>query len=255
MRNARVVRVAVGILMLVSPVWSAGASAAGITVICSNGIKAVMEELVPRFEEATTHKVVIRYGLSAALKQQIDAGAPFDLAVLTPALLDDLIKQGKVAARTRVVLARSPIAIAIRAGTPKPDIATTEALTRTLLASTSIAFAREGAGGLLFAELIKRLALTEALQPKFKPKTTGDEVSAAVARGEAQLGVMPLSEILPAPGVEVLGTFPAGVGGYVLMVAGGSSSTQGNAAAALTAFVMTPDALPVLKKHGMERNP
>jgi molybdate transport system substrate-binding protein len=90
------------------------AGAAELKVLCSNGIKAVMEELVPRFEQATRHTVTIRYGLSAALKRQIEAGEPFDVAVLTPPLIDDLIKQGRIAGDTRVTLARSGMALAIR---------------------------------------------------------------------------------------------------------------------------------------------
>ncbi len=229
-------------------------NAAEIKVLCSNGIKAVMEDLVPQFERATKHKVVITYGLSAALKRQIEAGEQFDIAVLTPPLIDDLIKQGKIAGDTRTTLARSGMALAIRAGAPKPDIRTTDALKRTLLASKSIAYAREGASGVFFAELVQKLDLAEALKPKIKLTTTGAEVGEAVARGEAALGVLPVSEILPVAGAEVLGTFPADVQGYVVMVAGVSPSAPQTAAAKeLITFLTAPAALPVIKKKGMER--
>jgi molybdate transport system substrate-binding protein len=230
------------------------ASAAEIKVLCSTGIKAVMEELVPQFEQATRHKVVVRYGLAAVLKRQIEAGEPFDIAVLTPPLIDDLISQGKITGDTRVMLARSGMALAIRAGSTKPDIRTTDALKRTLLASTSISYAKEGASGVFFADLLLKLNLAEALKSKIKLATTGEEVGAAVARGEAGLGVLPVSEILPVRGVEVLGTFPADVQGYVVMVAGVSSSAAQSAAAKdLVKFLMAPAALPVIKKRGMER--
>jgi molybdate transport system substrate-binding protein len=231
------------------------ASAAEIKVLCSNGIKAVMEELVPQFEKATKHKVVITYGLSAALKRQIEAGERFDLAVLTASLIDDLIKQGKVAGDTRTTIARSGMGLAIRAGdTTKPDIRTTDALKRTLLASKSIAYAREGAGGVFFAELMQKLDLVEPLKPKIRLTTTGADVLAAVARGEAALGVLPVSEVLTAPGVELLGTFPADVQGYAVMVAGVSpSAAQSATARELIKFLMAPAALPVIKTKGMER--
>jgi molybdate transport system substrate-binding protein len=230
------------------------ASAAEIKVLCSNGIKAVMEELIPQFEQATKHTIIIRYGLSAVLKRQIEAGEPFDLAVVTPPLIDDLIKQGKIAGDTRATLARSGMALAIRSSTAKPDIRTTDALKRTLLASTSISYAREGASGVFFTELIQRLDLVEALKSKIKLTTTGEEVGASVARGETEFGVLPVSEILPVLGVEVLGTFPTDVQGYVVMVAGVSpNAAQSAAAKELIRFLTAPAALPVIKKRGMER--
>lgn len=246
---------AVGFLILIILTQSSVASAAEIRVLCSNGIKAVVEELAPQFEQATKHTVVITYGLAAALKRQIEAGEPFDVAVLTPPLIDDLIKQAKIAGDTRTVLARSGIALAIRVGAQKPDIRTTGALKRTLLESKSIAYAREGASGVFFAELVQRLGLADGLQSKLKPAATGEEVGASVARGDAQIGVLPLSEILPVQGVEVLGPFPADVQGYVVMVAGVSSgTTQGAAVNELIRFLTAPAALSVLKKRGMERN-
>ena len=254
MRRRRIVRPMLGFLVLLSVASTPRAEADEIRVFCSNGIKAVMEELTPGFEQATHHKLKITYGLGAALKQQIDAGAPFDLAVLTPTLIDDLIKQGRVAGETRVELARSPIAIAIRAGAPKPDIGRTDALTRTLLTSQSIAYAKEGAGGQFFSALILRLGIVDPLASKVRPMTTGDEVGAAVAGGDAQLGVMPLSEILPTRGVEVLGTFPSDVAGYLVMVAGARAGGQGGAVEQLVAFLMRPTVVPVLKRRGMDRN-
>jgi molybdate transport system substrate-binding protein len=230
------------------------AGAAEIKVLCSNGIKAVMEELVPRFEQATRHTITIRYGLSAALERQIEAGEPFDIAVLTPPLIDDLVKQGKIAGDTRATLARSGMALAIRAGAAKPDIRTTDALKRTLLASKSLAYAKEGASGVFFVALLQKLNLAEALKSKSKLTTTGEEVSASVARGDVELGVLPVSEILPVRGIEVLGTFPADVQGYVVMVAGvNPAAAQSAASRELIKFIMAPAALPVIKKKGMER--
>ena len=230
------------------------ASAAEIKVLCSNGIKAVMEELVPQFERATRHTVTVTYGLSAVLKRHIEAGEPFDIAVLTPPLIDDLIKQGKIAGDSRATLARSGMALAIRAGAAKPDIRTTDALERTLLASQSISYAREGASGVFFAELLQKLGLVEALKSKIKLTTTGEEVGASVARGEAELGVLPVSEILPVRELDVLGTFPVDVQGYVVMVGGVSANAAQSAAARdLIRFLTAPAALTVIKKKGMER--
>lgn len=249
-RNRAAAAVALAGLVLAQ----SGLQAAQITVLCSNGIKAVMEELVPEFERATRHDVNITYGLAAALKRQIDGGERFDVAILTPAFVDELVKAGKVAGDTRVTVARAPMALMVRAGAQKPDVRTTDALRRALTASTSIAYAREGASGVYFAGLLDRLGMMESLKPKLRPMGSGEATSAAVAKGEAQLGVLPISEILPVPGVELLGPFPKDVQGYAVMVAGvGSSAAQSAAARELIAFLMAPARNPVITKKGMER--
>jgi molybdate transport system substrate-binding protein len=254
MKTEPVTSVLAGLVTLAVLAQPTVASAAEIAILCSNGIKAVMEDLVPQFERATMHTVVLRYGPSAVLKRQIEAGAIFDLAVLTPPLIDDLVVQGKIAANSRATLARSAMALAIRAGATKPDIRTTDALKRTLLASTSITWAKEGASSGFFTALLERLGLAEALKSKITLTTTGAEVGASVARGGAELGVLPVSEILPVRGVEVLGTFPPDVQGYVVMVAGVSPrAAQAAAAKELIAFLTAPAALPVITKRGMER--
>jgi molybdate transport system substrate-binding protein len=105
------------------------------------------------------------------------------------------------------------MALAVRAGASKPGIRTADALTRVLLASTSISYAREGASSAFFMEVVQKLGLTAMLKPKITLTNTGAEAGAAVARGAAQLAVLPVSEILPIAGVEVLGIFPAEVQG------------------------------------------
>jgi molybdate transport system substrate-binding protein len=253
MTKRRVAAVVAGVAAIVLLAQSS-LHAAQITVLCSNGIKAVMEELVPQFERASRHEVRITYGLAAALKRQIDGGERFDVAILTPPLVEELITAGRIAADTRVTVARAPMALMVRAGAPKPDVRTTDALRRTLTASTSIAYAREGASGVYFAGLLDKLGMMEGLKPKLRPMGSGEETSAAVARGEAQLGVLPISEILPVPGVELLGPFPADVRGYAVMVAGVSSSAaQAAVARELLAFLMAPARNAVIAKKGMER--
>ena len=118
MTRRRIVSLAVGLGLLVLA-QTGVADAAEIKVLCSNGIKAVVEELVPEFERATRHKLVVTYGLAAGLKRQIDAGEPFDVAILTPQAIDDAIKSGKIAAASRTPIARVGLAIAIRSGAPQ----------------------------------------------------------------------------------------------------------------------------------------
>jgi molybdate transport system substrate-binding protein len=231
------------------------ADAADITVLCSTPLRHVMTALIPEFERASNHRVLITYGASPELRDKIEAGAPFDLLVLTPAIMDGLIERGKVAAATRTPIARVGVAIAIKAGARKPDISTTAALKKTLLEARSISFGTEGASGAYFAALIEKLGIAAALKPKFQLKTSGEAVAQAVARGEAELGVAPATEIIPVAGAEVLGTFPREIQDYVVLIGGiGAGARNAAAARELLAFVTAPAADAVVKKTGMERN-
>lgn len=229
------VAVAAVVLALAAPRASA---AADITVLCSTPLRHVMTALIPEFEHATKHRVLITYGASPELTEKIEAkaGAPFDLVVLTPGFMDGLIERGKVAAATRTPIARVGVAIAIKAGARKPDISTTAALKKTLVEARSISFGTEGASG-------------------FQLKTSGEAVAQALAGGEAELGVAPATEIIPVAGAEVLGTFPREIQDYVVLI-GGIGTDARNAAAAreLLAFVTAPAADVVVKRTGMERN-
>jgi molybdate transport system substrate-binding protein len=243
--------VGLGLLMLGQ---ASVADAAEIKVLCSTGLKAVVADLVPQFERATKHKVVIQYGLAAVLKQQIEGGEPFDVAFLTPAAMDDLAARGKIAADTRTVIARSGLAIAVRSGASKADIKTVEAFKRTLLGAKSIAYAKEGASGVAFAALIQRLGIADALKSKSLLTATGDAVGEAVVSGKAELGVLPVSEILPVHGAEVLGPFPADAQSYIVMVGGVSAaSKQASVSKDLIQFLTAPAALPVITAKGMEK--
>lgn len=244
--------VTAAVLALATPRASA---AADITVLCSTPLRHVMAALIPEFARATNHRVLITYGASPELREKIEAGAPFDLVVLTPVFMDGLIERGKVAAATRTPIARVGVAIAIKAGARKPDISTTAALTKTLLEATSISFGTEGASGAYFAALIEKLGIAEALKPKFQLKTSGEAVAQAVARSEAELGVAPATEIIPVAGAEVLGTFPREIQDYVVLIGGiGAGARNAAAARELLAFVTAPAADAVVKKTGMERN-
>jgi molybdate transport system substrate-binding protein len=244
--------VLLGLVGMLTQVKAAGETT--LTVLCSNGLKAVAEDLVPQFERTTTHKVVVRYGLAATLKQQIERGEPFDVAFLTPGVIDDLIKQAKIAGDTRAAIARSGLAIAIRAGARKPDIKTVDALKRALLDAKGIAYAKEGASGVAFAALIERLGVADALKAKSKLTATGEEVGEAIVKGDVEFGVLPVSEILPIKGAEMLAPFPADVQSYIVMVGGASAaSKQAAAARDLIKFFTAPAALPVIKAKGMER--
>ena len=234
-------------------IGAGGAQAAEIKVLCSNGLREVLAELRPDFERSSGHKLVVTYGLAAAFKQQIDAGERFDVAVLTPALLDEVIKQGKVLGDSRAIIARAGIGLAIRAGAPRPDIASADAFKRTLLGAKSIAYAKAGQSGVYFAGLLTRLGIADEMKPKSRQQATGVQVGEAVAKGEAELGVLPISEILPVKGVELLGPFPADVRSYVVMAAGVSAAAGDRKAASdLVKFLQAPAHAPMIKAKAME---
>jgi molybdate transport system substrate-binding protein len=251
-------RIAVTVVSLLVPLAMAQATvseAAELKVLCSTPLRQVMLELVPQFERATKHQVIITYGASPELKQKIDSGDPFDVAILTPVPMDALIKGGKIVASSRTSIARTGMGLMIRAGAHKPDVGTTDALKRSLLDAKSITYGNEGASGAYFVALIQRLGVAEALNSKLKIKTSGEQVAEAVANGEAELGVLPVTEILVARGTELLGTFPSEVQSYVVLEGGvGLSAQNATAANDLLKFLASPAALPVINKKGMERN-
>jgi len=137
------IQLVMGVMIgIVLPLLAAGARAAELKVYASTAVKAVLEELGPQFEKATGDKLVFTFGLSSAVKKQIDEGAAFDVAVLTPALIDGLAAAGKIDPASRVAIARAGSGVAVSAGSPKPDVSTAEALKRTLLQAKSIGLHR-----------------------------------------------------------------------------------------------------------------
>src|SRR5262249_11960237 len=230
-----------GLLLSIMLAHAGLANAAQVGRLGSNGIKAVVQELERRFQQAARDMLVVSCWLCAALKPQIESGEPFDVASVTPAVIDDAIKQGKIAAGSRTMLARSGLAIAVRAGSHKADVHDVEAFKRALLESKSIIYAKEGASGVAFASLIQKMGIADALKSKTRLATTGEAVGESVAQGDVQFGILPVSEILPIHGVEVLGAFPDEVQNYIVMVGGVSAATkQANAGADFLKFIIAP---------------
>lgn len=237
---------AIALAMILAP---AAAEAAEVTLLISNALKAVMEELAPRFEKTTGHKLAITYGSTNPLKAQIEKGEAFDLTILGDAAIDDLVRQGKLDAATRAVVARSGLGVAIRKGAPKPDIGTTETFKRTLLNAKSIAYLDGGLTGTYLKVLFQRLGIADSMQSKYK-NTRGGE---AVANGEVEIGVTQMSEILYQTGAELAGPLPPEIQNYTNFPAAVSTSArQADAAKALLKYLASPDAARVMKAHGLE---
>jgi len=242
---------ALGFAVMCAPI--AAANAGEIKVISSVGVRAALEELKPQFERATQHKLTIAFGTAVPLKRQIEAGETFDVVILTPALVEDLVKQGKVAPGTKRDVAKAGIGVAARAGAPRPDISTAEAFKRALINAKSIVYSKEGQSGTSMARLIDRLGIAAEMKPKTVLETRSGHTAVAVVEGKAELGFTIISEILPVPGAELVGPLPAELQSYVVFTAGISPNARdAEAARAFINFFTAPAALPVLKAKGME---
>jgi molybdate transport system substrate-binding protein len=228
-----------------------------IRVMTSGGFTAAYLELVPEFERATGHKVSTVFGGSMGngpetIPNRLRRGEPADIVILAASALDDLIKQGRVVAGSRVDLVRSTIGMAVRAGAPKPDISTVAALTETLLRAKSIAYSASASGIYLSTEMFQRLGIADKVLPKSR-NAQGERVGAIVARGEAEIGFQQVSELLPEPGIDYVGELPPEVQRVTVFSAGivvGTKQLEG--AKALIEFLASEKAIPVIRKTGLE---
>jgi molybdate transport system substrate-binding protein len=244
---AAVVRVVVPVMLAQAAVAHAGE----IKVLSTLGMRSVMEELAPQFERTTGHKLNLTFGITSALRRQIEAGETFDVAIMGAQFIDDLIKQGKLRADTRTDVMRSGIGIAVRAGAPKPDISTVEALKRALLDTPSIAYSKEGLSGIYFASLLERLGIAEAMQPK--TKLGAGLVAELVAKGEADMAVQLVTDLIAVQGAELVGPIPAEVQNYFVFTAGvGADVKDPGPAKDLIKFLTAPSAVSVLRAKGLE---
>jgi molybdate transport system substrate-binding protein len=254
--NARPIAKAVAVISVGCAVlWAEGIApkAGEIRVLCSNGMKAVVEEVRPQMERAVGHPLSIEFSSTASLKEKIDAGAAFDVAILTSEVLDALAKEHKIVAGTRANVARAGVGIGVRAGAPKPDISTPEMLKQALLRAKSITYTKNGASAVFVTKMIDRLGIAAELIPKLIADTRAGHVSQAVAEGQADMVLTLISEILPVHGVQFLGPLPQELQGYAVLAAGvGAHAKDAEASKAAVKFLTGPSIEPILKAKGME---
>lgn len=228
------------------------ARAADINVLASNGIKAVVVDLVSQFEKDTGNRLVFTWGASNLLVKQIEGGQAFDVVIVTPALIKSLIKQDKVVDGSAVDLARVGLGVAVKQGASKPDISTVEAFKRMLLNAKAIAYTTAGQSGLHFMSVTEKLGIAEKVKAKGKT-VPGGAAAEFVAKGEADIAIQLIPELASVPGVEVVGPFPAELQTYITLTGGiGTMAKDKAAAQALIKFLTTPAAISVIKAKGME---
>jgi molybdate transport system substrate-binding protein len=227
------------------------AQAADIKVIAAIPMNQVMKELGPEFERATGHRLRVQYEVSGVFKRKIEAGESFDVAMSISPVIDELVKEGKIAASSRADFAYAAIGLGVRAGAPKPDIRSIEGFKRTLLNAKSVAHSREGATGVYFKSLLERLGIADEMKSKLKPMA-GEALVEAVQRGEAEMVVVTIPGIISSD-AELVGPLPSELQHYVAFAVGtGTAAKELDACNALVKFLTAPAAVPTIRAKGME---
>jgi molybdate transport system substrate-binding protein len=245
------------VAVLIAPLCTASATAADIRVMISGGLSAAYKELVPQFEKMTGNKVITSYGPSMgdtenAIPVRLARGEPADVLIMVGDALGVMVSKGYADSGSRVDLVRSPIGMVVRAGAPKPDITTPEALKETLLRAKSVAYSDSASGVYVGTELFRTLGIAAEMQSKAK-MIPAEPVASVVARGDAELGFQQISELLPIPGVELVGPLPPELQKITIFSAAltkrSNAREQGKA---LIDFLASGAAAPALLKSGLD---
>jgi molybdate transport system substrate-binding protein len=228
------------------------AQAADITVLATPGVKEAYLELVPLFEKASGNKVATTWAGTADVMKRMKAGEVFDAVVLASNSLEELIDTGKLMAGSRADLARSGVGAAVRAGAPKPDISSAEALKRALVAAKTIGIST-GPSGVYLTGLFEKMGMLAELKPKFRTPPSGANIGELVAKGEAEIGFQQVSELIHFPGIAFLGPLPAELQRMTVFSGGvHAGSREPDAARAFLKFLSAPEHAALLQKHGLD---
>ena len=236
------------------------ASAAEVRVMISGGLTAAYKALVPEFERLTGHKVLTAYGPSMgtttnAIPVRLERGEAADVLIMVGYALDNLAKEGKVISDSRVELVKSPIGVAVKSGTPKPDISTSDALKRALLAVKTVAYSDSASGVYVSTEMFGKLGITDAMKDKAR-KIPATPVGEIVARGDAEIGFQQVSELKPVEGIDIVGPLPDELQKITIFSAGiATASKEPDAGKALIKFLASPAARAEIVKSGMDPIP
>jgi molybdate transport system substrate-binding protein len=235
---------------------SAPAGAAEIKVLSGSGVQPVMVALISSFEASSGHKVIFDYGTVGGMPDRIGRGEAADVIIASGPQVEALVRQGRVVTGSRANLAKTDIGIFVRAGGAKPDIGSVEAFRRTMLAATSIGWNDPAAGApvaIYMLGLFERLGIAAEMAPKTVAFKQRSERFAAVARGDVEIGFNQISEILAAPGVDLVGPLPDAIQNYTLFTAGiVATSRNQDAGATLIRFISSSNARAQMKAKGFD---
>lgn len=242
--------VAVGVLSMV--VAATSAPAAEIVVLSTTAAKEALIEIVPLFERASGHKVNISYGSGPTVREKVRAGAAGDLFIGPDEFSEPLLKEGKLVAGSRVDFAHSGASIAVRSGAPKPDVSTSETFKAALRAAKTVSYS-SGASGIFLVRVLERLGIADEVKAKLVAPRPGEAVGAVIARGDAEIGVQQLSELLPVGGIDILGPLPGDLQRKIVYGASAlPASTQREAAQEFVSFLRSEISAPIIKRKGMD---
>ena len=226
--------------------------AAEIRVLSTQATEEAYRELVPEFEKATGHKVATTFTGTLDAKSGWAAGEGYDLLIMSASSIDEHIKGGKVAPGSRVDLAKSGVGVGVKSGAPKPDISTTDALKKAILAARSIGYST-GPSGVYVVGLFQRMGIADDIKGKLKQTPTGVFVGSIIASGEAEIGFQQVSELSHFAGVDYVGPLPADVQQFTMFSSGIiAGAKEADGAKALVKFITAPAAAAAFKKRGME---
>jgi molybdate transport system substrate-binding protein len=230
---------------------AAGATAAELKVIAGGSITNLLKELGPPFERASGHTLSIHFDSTPNIVARVNTGTPFDLAVVPVDVFNNADAKAHFANGPTIDIARVGYAVAVRTGALKPDISTPDALKKTLLGASSIAFVPASAAGAYVTKVFERLGIGEEMKAKIKAQAGPPQIAPAVAKGEAELGVF-LTNVLVAPGVELVGPFPAELQQELVFTAAVAADTkEADASKAFINYLRTPAAIAAIKAAGM----
>jgi molybdate transport system substrate-binding protein len=229
------------------------AQQADLQVLATFGMQGAMEKILPEYKRASGQNVSIEYEESAVMQQQITAGKVFDLAILVPQIIDDLIRSGQIKAGTRTDLAKTSIGIGVRSGAPRRDIRTAEAVKETLLSARSITFAKVGSATPVIEKMIQSLGIATVINPRIVRMDQSGRPADAVGAGKIDVVIAPAGAIVGVPGVDFLGLLPAEFQSSVVLSAGiGTRSARPDRARALVEFISGSKGAAILRGSGME---
>lgn len=229
-----------------------------VTVLATTAMKTSFDELAPQFERASGHRLALTFGPSLQLEKRLGEGEGADVAIVSAAGIDDLAARGKVARGSVTAIAGSVLGVAVPRGAPKPDLSSADAFKRALLAAKSVAVSKPvggGQSGVHMAKVFERLGIAEQMAAKAKYGTGGPSglVGLIIERGEAEIGVQQIAELLAVPGVDFVGPLPAELQSVTPFVAAIPTAAQNaDAGHELIAFLTTPDAKRIIKAKGLE---
>jgi molybdate transport system substrate-binding protein len=241
-------------------VLTGAASAAEVRVMISGGLSAAYNALVPEFERRTGNKVLTAYGPSMgttvnAIPVRLERGEPADVLIMVGYALGDLVKTGKVVADSRVDLVKSPIGVAVKAGAPHPDISSTDAVKRALLAAKSVAYSDSASGVYVSTEMFQKLGIAGEMKDKAK-KIPATPVGEIVAKGDAEIGLQQVSELKPVQGIDIVGPLPDELQKITVFSAGVAAvSKEPEAGKALIKFLASPAARDEIIRSGLDPIP